>query len=163
MTQDLESKFDCIWFCRNLYRDNWTEYFELKRRGRHAEADEKLALYGNQFEVMLSVWEDRATSAIYKFLNESDARRFYTGEGLRQGEQCWLRERAFCPQFDRFICFDYHALRMDDNTIGAGFGVQLDVDVQWCYREDRPHKLRRASGYRISLPNVGRRVRKSRR
>lgn len=148
MIEDSESQFDCIWFCANLYRNSWIDHFELKRRGRHAEADQNLARYGNQFEVELSVWEDRAYSAIYKFLNESDARRFYTGEGLRQGEQCWLRERAYCNQFRRFICFDYHALRMDDNIISAGFGMELDVDVKWCYRQDIPHKVCRTSNYR---------------
>ena len=40
MTEYLEA--DCIWFCPNLYRDNWIEYFELKSRGRYAEADQNL-------------------------------------------------------------------------------------------------------------------------
>jgi hypothetical protein len=159
MNEYLES--DCIWFCPDLHRDNWTEYFELKSRGRYCEADHNLYRYANQFEVVLSVLEDRVYSAIYTFLKEGDARRFYTGEGLRQGERCWLSERTFCSHCGRFICFDMHELRIDGNEICVEAGEQLGVEE--CYPHDNPQRVFRTSDHRISRPNVGRRRHKLRR
>jgi hypothetical protein len=119
---------DSIWFCPNLYSGCWDEYYHLKSHGRHVEAKRNLDRYGNRFVVRLSTYENLSTEALYMFLSEDDARRFFTGERLKEGERWCEDERVVTFQSSNpMIGFDDRSLRINEKLIAAFLGRKYET------------------------------------
>jgi hypothetical protein len=93
----LEMRYDCIWFCPTLKRDDWSEYYEMLHGGRRLEAKHMWCQYlvdVPMSAVRLCAGEAFQFDEIYLFLAEADARRFFEGGPLEDFEESY-RDREF--------------------------------------------------------------------
>jgi hypothetical protein len=112
-------KYDRAWFCESLNRKFWSEYSKLVDEGRKEEAEHNwLRFQGDElrFAVLLvagSYWE---FEELYVFLNEADARRFFEGGPLKDGEEGY-RQREHVSDDGSPVGFEERSLYISGTRI----------------------------------------------
>ena len=110
--------YDRVWFCESLNRKFWSEYFKLVDEGRKAEAEHNwFRFHGDELRfavVLVPTYFD--FDELYLFSNEADARRFFEGGPLKDGERGY-RQRAFVFDDGRSMGFQEHSLYINGKRI----------------------------------------------